>query len=419
MSALPVILAVILAVTSAMKRLVLAFVMLVAALAGLAAPALAHTRSESHSTWLVDGSSVHVTFSVADLEAKRLTKDGRPPNDPELIAYLQPRVGATAKGGDCKLAIPPRAVAAQPGYRRVEFLYNCPSAEEIKLNAGAFFEIVPTHVNMAQVQTPKGDFVENVLSADNHEIDMTEANGGEIEGAGFLTFVEMGVMHIFTGVDHMSFLLGLVLISRRFRDLAFVITGFTLGHSLTLALAVTGIIRPHAEFIDALVALTIALIGIENIAVQIKRPGLLALWTGGVLFVMAALKLAGFGLLPFALLFGAGLFAANYLMVSGHVQNAGRLRLVVTLVFGLIHGFGFAADLLNEAIPPAKLAELLVGFNLGVEIGQLTVVSVLAGAVVLLRKAKLTLPRPIVVDVCASGLVLVGMYWFIGRSFVL
>ena len=58
----------------------------------------------------------------------------------------------------------------------------------------------------------------------------------------------MGMMHIFTGVDHMSFLVGLVLISRRLRDLVFVVTGFTIGHSLTLALAVTGVIRPHAEY---------------------------------------------------------------------------------------------------------------------------------------------------------------------------
>jgi hypothetical protein len=215
----------------------------------------------------------------------------------------------------------------------------------------------------------------------------------------------------------MSFLLGLVLISRRFKDLIFVITGFTLGHSLTLALAVTGIIRPHAEFIDALVALTIALIGIENLAVQVHRPKLFALWTTGALFAMAGLKLLGIGLLPFTLLLGAGLFASNYLMVAGYVRDAGRLRLVITLIFGLIHGFGFAADLLNEAIPADKLAELLVGFNLGVEVGQLTVVTTLVGIVALLQRFKLTRPRPIVVDVCASGLVLMGVYWFVSRSF--
>lgn len=397
-----------------MERLLLA---LLAAFAWVSTPAAAHTRSESHSTWLVDGNMVHLTFSVADLEARRLTRDGRPPNVPQLIAYLTPRVGASVQGKACAQAGKARAVAAATGYRRVEFFYNCPSADGIVLHSSAFFELVPTHVNMAQIQTAKGDFVENVLTADAQSIDMGEAAGGTLEGAGFLTFVRMGIMHIFTGIDHMSFLLGLVLISRRFRDLAFVITGFTLGHSLTLALAVTGIMRPHGEYIDALVALTIALIGIENIAVQIHRPGLLAIWTALCLFAMAGLKLLGIGLLPVALLFGAGLFASNYLMVSGHIRDAARLRLVVTLVFGLIHGFGFAADLLNEAIPAGKLAELLVGFNLGVEVGQLTVVSVLAGFVVLLRRFRLTLPRPIVVDVCASGLVLIGTYWFISRSF--
>lgn len=381
------------------------------------APASAHTRSESHSTWLVDGSSVHLTFSVSDLEARRLTPDGRPPNNPQLIAYLKPKVGASAQGKTCTLTGKPRPVAAVTGYRRVEFFYDCPSAEGVMLHDGAFFELVPTHVNLAQIQTAKGDFVEDVLTTDSQTIDLSKAQGGEIEGAGFLTFVKMGLMHIFTGVDHMSFLLGLVLISRRFKDLIFVITGFTLGHSLTLALAVTGIIRPHAEFIDALVALTIALIGVENLAVQIQRPGLFALWTGGALLAMAGLKLLGIGLLPFTLLLGAGLFAANYLMVAGHVRDAGRLRLVVTLIFGLIHGFGFAADLLNESIPPAKLAELLVGFNLGVEIGQLTVVTTLVGVVTILRRFKLTFPRPIVVDIGASFLILEGVYWFVSRSF--
>lgn len=390
---------------------------LVALLLCQTAPANAHTRSESHSTWLVDGSSVHLTFSVTDVEARRLTQDGRPPNNPQLIAYLAPRLGASADGKPCARTGKPHPVAAVTGYRRVEFFYDCPPAQGIMLRNNAFFELVPTHVNLAQIQTAKGDFAEDVLTADAQTIDLSKAQGGEIEGAGFLTFVKMGLMHIFTGVDHMSFLLGLVLISRRFKDLVFVITGFTIGHSLTLALAVTGIIRPHAEFIDALVALTIALIGIENLAVQIHRPRLFAVWTAGALFAMAGLKLIGIGLLPFALLLGAGLFASNYLMVAGHVRDAGRLRLVVTLIFGLIHGFGFAADLLNDAIPPAKLAELLVGFNCGVEIGQLTVVTVLVGAVAALRHFRLTLPRPIVVDVCASFLVLEGVFWFVSRSF--
>src|SRR6185295_15182939 len=121
-------------------------------------------------------------------------------------------------------------------------------------------------------------------------------------------FVEMGIMHIFTGVDHMSFLLGLVLISRRLRDLIFVVTGFTIGHSLTLGLAVTGLLRLHGEYIDALVALTIALIGVENIVVTLKKPDKLALAAGGFLLAMAALRLLGYGSLPPLLLLGGAIF---------------------------------------------------------------------------------------------------------------
>jgi len=228
----------------------------------------------------------------------------------------------------------------------------------------------------------------------------------------------MGMEHIFTGVDHMSFLLGLVLISRRTKDLVFVVTGFTIGHSITLALAVTGLIRPHAQYIDALVALTIALIGAENVAVATRKPGIVAAGTGGVLAVMAMLKLFGIGSLPVLISVGAGLFSACYLMISGHLQDAGRVRMVVTLVFGLIHGFGFASNLLDMQIPKAKLAQLLVGFNLGVEIAQLTFVLLIVGAVALLRRWHAALPRPLVVDGVSATLVGVGMFWFIGRSFV-
>jgi len=393
-------------------------VLLVTAFLALwAVPASAHTRSESLSTWTVDGASVHLTFSMPDLEAARLSSDARPPDDAQVIAYLRPLEGVTAGNAACPLSVPPHAVSAAPGYRRFEFLFECPSPDDIVLHSAAFFDLVPTHVNLAQVQAGGDGFVENVLTAGDHDVTVAGADGKGLENAGFLTFVKMGVMHIFTGLDHQSFLLGMVLISRRIRDLTLVVTGFTLGHSLTLALAFTGVLRPHAEFIDALVALTIALIGIENVSVVARRPGLLALATGGALIGMAVLRLFGVGLLPPLLLLGAGLFAANYLMVSGHIRDAARLRLVVTLVFGLIHGFGFAAGLLSEPIPPGRLAELLAGFNIGVEIGQLSIVALLTSAVFVLGKLKLTLPRPIVVDVTAACLVGVGMYWFVSRSF--
>ena len=227
----------------------------------------------------------------------------------------------------------------------------------------------------------------------------------------------MGTMHIFTGVDHMSFLLGLVLISRRLRDLVFVVTGFTIGHSLTLALAVTGVLRPHAEYIDALVALTIALIGAENVVAQTQKPAPVASAVGLSLVAMAVLAWMGVGELPSLLLFGAGLFTASYIMISGQLRDAGRLRILITLVFGLIHGFGFAADLLELQLPPDRLAELLLGFNVGVELGQLTLVLGATLLVALLVRLRLSLPRRLVVDVASAFLVGLGVFWFITRSY--
>lgn len=397
-----------------MQRLLFAAFATLAAM--LAEPALAHTRSQSHSAWQIDGRAVHLGFTVPDLEAARLTADGSRPADGRLLAYLAAHVGVTAHGAPCPSSSPPRMVAAAAGFRRAEFAFLCADPGDMALRSNAFVDLVPSHTNFAQIQTAAGEFFEQLLTADQPAVAVSGAH--RLEDAGFMTFVAMGILHILTGVDHMSFLVGLVLISRRLRDLIFVITGFTIGHSLTLALAVTGIIRPHAEYIDALVALTIALIGIENVGATTHRPGLLAAWTGGALLLMTGLRLFGVGVLPPTLLFGAGLFAANYLLVAGHLRDAGRVRLVVTLVFGLIHGFGFAADLLESRLPAGRLAELLLGFNLGVEIGQITLVLALTLATAFLVRRRWALPRPIVADVAAAGLVGLGTYWFAARSFV-
>ncbi|MET0364548.1 MAG: HupE/UreJ family protein [Sphingobium sp.] len=383
----------------------------------LSGTARAHTRSESHSAWTLDGRMVHMSFSVADLEARRITPDRSIPSPKAFLAYLGPRVGVTASGKPCPTTAPPRMIASAAGFLRAEFQYACPSAQAMQLVSHAFFELVPTHIHFAQIQRPDGEFVEQLMSADAQSIELDAAGGNSLDNASFFKFIEMGVGHILTGVDHMAFLVGLVLISRRLRDLIFVVTGFTIGHSLTLALAVTGVIRPHGEFIDALVALTIALIGVENVAAASRRPGTLALWTGGALAVMAAMRIAGIGLLPPLLLIGAAIFSACYLMLSGHLRDAGRIRLLVTLVFGLVHGFGFAADLLESRLPPQKLAEILVGFNLGVELGQLSIVLLFVGATAFLARIRLSLPRPIVADVAAAMLVAVGTFWFVERSF--
>ena len=391
--------------------------LMICSLAMLAGRASAHTKSETHSAWQIAGSTVRLTFTVPDIEAKRLTPDGAMPSDAVLGGYLSARVSASAGKADCPATDDAQPVSAASGYRRFEFTFQCPAATGIRLHSDAFYDLAFDHVNFAQIQTADGGFTEQLITADKRTLDLSGGSDNRLQNAGFFEYVWLGVMHIFTGVDHQSFLIGLVLISRRLRDLIFVITGFTLGHSATLALAVTGVIRPHAEYIDALIGLTIALVGAENIAVATHKPRLVALGAAGLLFAMSAGRAAGLGGLPSLLVLGAGLFSANYLMISGHLRDAGRIRLLVTLIFGLIHGFGFASDLLEMRLPTGRLAELLVGFNLGVEIGQLTLVLGLIGVVAVLVRLRLAIPRPIVVDVGSAFLVGLGLFWFVSRSY--
>ncbi len=381
--------------------------------------AFAHVRSESHSVWEINGGNIDLVMTIPKLETARLTPNGTQPDDLAVEKYLTARIYPTADGKKCNLIPPVVALSSAADFRRYDFTFKCVNDKDLTITSEAFFDVVPSHTNFAQIQNvASGEFVEQLITNDHRTVQVTGGEENKLQTAHFIEFVQMGIMHIFTGVDHMSFLLGLVLISKRLRDLIFVVTGFTIGHSLTLALAVTGILRPHAEYIDALVALTIALIGAENLGVQTHKPIWFAAGLGGMMFLMAIWQMLGLGGMPAMLLIGAGLFTANYLMISGRLQDAGRLRMVITLVFGLIHGFGFAAGLLELQIPPGRLAELLVGFNLGVECGQLTLVVGTSLIVIWLHKMKWTLPRPIVVDVCSAFLVGLGVYWFFSRAYV-
>jgi hypothetical protein len=378
----------------------------------------AHTRSQSHSVWEIKGADVDLVMTIPAVEADRLSPGQGAASDDRLKAYLTERVYPLAGAERCSLVPPVQVLSAAAGFRKFDFTFKCGAPNNLRIHSGAFFDLVPSHTNFAQVQNAlTGEFTEQLITVEHQTVEVTGGEGSRLKSARFTEFIRLGVMHIFTGIDHMSFLLGLVLISRRLRDLVFVVTGFTIGHSLTLALAVTGVLRPHAEYIDALVALTIALIGAENIVVQTQKPTPVALAVGGSLALMALLQWLGFGGLPSLLLLGAGLFTANYLMISGRLRDAGRLRILITLVFGLIHGFGFAADLLELQLPPERLAELLVGFNLGVEIGQLILVVGATLLVATLARYKFALPRPLVVDVASAFLVGLGVFWFVSRSY--
>jgi len=384
----------------------------------IAASASAHTRSESHELWEIGPRQVDLILTVPVAVVAPLGSRAAPASDEVLKGYLSTRAYPIAEGQRCKLTPPIETLSATAGFRKFDLTFACPqTARGLRIHSDAFMDLAPSHVSFAQIQdVATGELTEQLLTRDRPTADVVGASG-ELANARFFDFVGMGVMHIFTGIDHMSFLLGLVLISRRLRDLLFVVTGFTLGHSLTLALAVTGVVRPHAEYIDALVALTIALIGVENLAVSTGRSRTTALAAGLFLAVWVGLRALGHGTMPIMLLIGAALFVVNYLIMTASAPNPARLRMVMTVVFGLIHGFGFAANLLEMQLPPNRIAELLVGFNLGVEVGQTTLVLVAVGLAWLLSRTRFAVPRPILTEASAALLILLGVNWFVVRTF--
>ena len=150
-------------------------------------------------------------------------------------------------------------------------------------------------------------------------------DSGEVRGIGstLRLYVTIGVRHILPGgLDHILFVLALFLSSARIRSLVIQISTFTVAHTATLALAASGVIAPSAQLVEPLIAATIAFVAIENLV----------------------------------------------------FDDMTRWRPVLVFLFGLIHGLGFAGFFGELGLPEDQFWSALIGFNLGVEIGQLAVV---------------------------------------------
>lgn len=178
-------------------------------------------------------------------------------------------------------------------------------------------------------------------------------------------FIPIGVRHILIGPDHILFLVGLLLLGGSWMALARIVTAFTLGHSLTLSLAALAFLTPPASIIEPAIALSIIFVGADNLT-----------------------------------------------------RGTGRdVRAWVALAFGLVHGFGFANVLREFGLPREALGWSLFSFNVGVEIGQLVIVIVVAGVLTAIRRRSLAAAS----RVERGGSVVViaaGTYWFVERVFL-
>lgn len=184
--------------------------------------------------------------------------------------------------------------------------------------------------------------------------------------AGLVAWIAIGLEHVLGGLDHLAFVLGLLLVSTLDRRLLLTITAFTLAHSVTLAMAVLGWLTLPSLPVEACIALSVVLVAREGL-----RPE-----------------------------------------SDGSLTR--RAPWVVAAIFGLVHGLGFAGALRDLGLPEGSLGVVLLGFNLGVEVGQLLVVAAawMLASIAMRVTPRADRARPLFGYVLGA----LGAFWLIERT---
>jgi hydrogenase/urease accessory protein HupE len=315
----------------------------------------------------IDGTLVvHIIDIAHDLgitPVERLLDDQLVQSRKEAIgALLQPRILFRS---DRRLSLEWQSVEVMKEELALRLKYRivneAPGALTVDTNLFPYDPVHQTFVNIYE----DGDLRQQAIfnaTADEHTYYLGTTQGAvEV----MKVFIPSGIHHIMIGPDHILFLVGLLLLGGTWVALVRIVTAFTIGHSITLSLAALNVVTPPAGIIEPAIALSIVFVGADNL-----------------------------------------------------VRGDGRdLRAWVALAFGLVHGFGFANVLREFGLPREALGWSLFSFNLGVEIGQLAIVALVAGALAGIRRYSGERWR---LRVAVAGSVVViaaGAYWFVERVF--
>ncbi|MEU6012185.1 HupE/UreJ family protein [Streptomyces sp. NPDC047453] len=303
-----------------------------------------------------------------------------------VVAYVTRRFGVTAGGRACTpvrdgdFTIERREKVP---YALLVLDYRCPSsAETHEVRSGLFPDSEDYVRDTKTIVTYDLDLTSGSTALDaEHQSFSTRQSGAER----FWTFLRLGAEHLLTGLDHILFLLALVVGSRRLREIVLAATTFTLAHSVTFVLAALGLVQVPAWFVEPVIALSIAVVAGWHLWRLWRRRS-------------HATDLRTFG--------------------RGHLSldRAGWTRLAVVFCFGLVHGLGFASALgIDRAWSWTLLWSLLV-FNVGIEAVQLAIVAAVFPVLALLRRR-----RPVAglwtTGSVAAAVSVMGLVWFVQRTF--
>jgi hypothetical protein len=404
------------------SRFRLAVVHVALGLTCIASAAYAHDRSTSYSTWEIDGNRARVTVRITDLDLSRLPLMAAEPDerDRELAAYLTQHLQLFAGEALCQVANPPRPIDAPPGRTIYEWQLVCPAAEHLQIRSDLLLDVAPSHLHFARVRRGAAPALDRVLSDGERTWSLADAASPrptDEQGTSLLGYVLLGIEHIITGYDHLAFLLALLLMQTSLLEVAKVVTGFTVAHSITLGLATLGYVQPQAGAIEALIGLSIALVAIENVWLTSGRNRLVPWLIAGMLAFLALIAWRGHGRIPGMTLAGLALFAICYFGLLERAVRPAPLRWTIAFIFGLVHGFGFAAVLLEADLSAARLAQALFGFNVGVEIGQLAAVVLIWPLLHFVTRPGREWMRAAVIEFGSAAVCGLGLFWFVSRAY--
>lgn len=367
-----------------MRRL-LAFVALLATLLA-ALPAWAHKPSDSYLTLNVSGDRLHGRWDVAlrDLAYAMELDDGDgkltwaevSSRQADVAAYVLPRLAV--KG--CALSPGPLSIASHSDgtYAVIEFEGTCAAeVTALAVDYRLLFDVDAQHRGLLRVESG-GQTLTHVFSAKAPSASFDLARPETARQLGVI--VKEGVAHIWTGYDHVLFLVALLLPSVLRRqngawvpvpslrsallDVVRIVTAFTVAHSITLSLAALGVVTLPSRLVESTIAASVVLAALNNLWPLLREDR----WTAAFLL-------------------------------------------------GLMHGFGFSATLTDLDLPRSNLVATLFGFNLGVEIGQLAIVAVFVPLAFAVRTRALY--RRGFVAAGSAGILVLATVWFVERAFLL
>ena len=407
-----------------MKRVVHLVFVLIALLCALAPrPAAAHGRSLSYSSWKLSSDGALVRVRIPRLELTRLALDPvlEPHKQPALIRLLAESVLLSSRGQPCAPSAEPLPVAAPDGWVVYEWTLKCADPGAPVVSSTLLLDVAPSHLHFARVEMPDGSVREAVLSEAQASWSLGElgatASTPDASGTGLLGYLVLGIEHIATGYDHIVFVLALLLLAASLREVAGLVTGFTIGHSVTLALAVLGVVRPDPAAVEALIAFSIALVAAENSWLLGGRPRAVPAVVVVGLAALAAASLAGTGAVATSTLLGLALFSWCHFGLLDRTSRPAQLRAAVAFAFGLVHGFGFAGILAEMELPTDRLVTALFGFNAGVEVGQIAVVALIWPLVHSLARAHDGRWYGRVAELGSAAICGLGLFLFVTRTF--